>query len=152
MPCFMKKEDESLIDVENVETTGERCCPLNSSLCTFIGMNHISPTFMYIIPMYLRLSTLCKTLPQMSFHLYSLLFLFRSGAPPMTLLAEGALTDPSCPRQVQTCVRMWQGRWRRQGAPPSKQKPGYPCVMNVARHCMSASIHLLDRECYASKH
>ncbi len=23
--CYMKKEDNSLIDVENVETTGERC-------------------------------------------------------------------------------------------------------------------------------
>ena len=28
--CFMKKEDKSLIDVENVETTGERCCHLSS--------------------------------------------------------------------------------------------------------------------------
>ena len=26
MQCFMRKEDNSLIDVENVETTGERCC------------------------------------------------------------------------------------------------------------------------------
>ena len=26
MQCFMKKEDKSLIDVGNVETTGERCC------------------------------------------------------------------------------------------------------------------------------
>ena len=26
MQCFTKKEDERLIDVENVETTGERCC------------------------------------------------------------------------------------------------------------------------------
>ena len=26
--CFMKKEDKSLTDVENVETTGERCCHL----------------------------------------------------------------------------------------------------------------------------
>ena len=33
-------------------------------------MKHISPTFMYIIPMYLRLTTFTKTLPQMSFHLY----------------------------------------------------------------------------------
>ena len=36
----------------------------------FIGMNHISPTFMYIIPMYLRLTTFTKKTPQMSFHLY----------------------------------------------------------------------------------
>ena len=26
MRCFMKKENKSLIDVENVETTGEMCC------------------------------------------------------------------------------------------------------------------------------
>ena len=25
MQCYMKKEDNNLIDVENVETTGERC-------------------------------------------------------------------------------------------------------------------------------
>ena len=29
MQCFMKKEDKSLIDVENVETKGERCCDLS---------------------------------------------------------------------------------------------------------------------------
>ena len=29
MQCFMKKEDESLIDVENVETKGEGCCHLS---------------------------------------------------------------------------------------------------------------------------
>ena len=29
MQCFMKKEDKSLIDVDNVETTGERCCYLS---------------------------------------------------------------------------------------------------------------------------
>ena len=72
MQCFMKKEDTSLIDVENIETTCESCChlsrrtQLNSSLCTFIGMEHISPTFVYIIPMYLRLTTFTKALPQMS--------------------------------------------------------------------------------------
>ena len=33
----------------------------------------------------------------MSFHLYFLLLLFRSGAPPMTLLATGLLTDPQLP-------------------------------------------------------
>ena len=28
MQCFMKKEDNNLIDVEHVETTCERCCHL----------------------------------------------------------------------------------------------------------------------------
>ena len=27
--CFMKKEDKSLIGVDNFETTGERCCHLS---------------------------------------------------------------------------------------------------------------------------
>ena len=27
--CFMKKEDESPIDVEHVETTGKLCCHLS---------------------------------------------------------------------------------------------------------------------------
>ena len=30
MQCFVKKEDKGLIDVENVETTGEWCCHLSS--------------------------------------------------------------------------------------------------------------------------
>ena len=29
MQCYMKNEDNSLIDVENAETTGERCCHLS---------------------------------------------------------------------------------------------------------------------------
>ena len=29
MQCFMKKEDENVIDVQHVETTGERCCHLS---------------------------------------------------------------------------------------------------------------------------
>ena len=29
MQCFMKKKDKSLIDVENVEATDERCCHLS---------------------------------------------------------------------------------------------------------------------------
>ena len=68
-------------------------------------MKNISPTYMYIIPMYLRLTTFTKTLPLYIF----LLFLFRSGAPPMTLLTAGALTDPQLPAQVQTCARLMQG-------------------------------------------
>ena len=99
--------------------------PLNSSLCTFIGMKHISPTFMYIIPMYLRLTRFTKTLPQMSFHLYFLLFLFRSGAPPMTLLTAGALTDPRLPAtasNVCTTDARLGGVGR---VPPPNKNPGY---------------------------
>ena len=74
---------------------------------------------MYIIPMYLRLTTVTKTLPQMSFHLYFLLFLFRPGAPPMTLLTAGALTDPrllaTASNVCTTDARLgWIGRVPRQ--------------------------------------
>ena len=100
MQCYMKKEDNSLIDIENVETTGERYrhlswrTPLNSSLCTFIGMKHISPTFMYIIPMCLRLTTFTKKPPPNVISPYIFwLFLFRSG----TLLTAGALTGHRLP-------------------------------------------------------
>ncbi len=113
--CYMKKEDNSLIDVENGETTGERCrhlsgrTPLNSSLCTVIGMKLISPTFMYIIPMYQRLTTFTKNLPHMSF-------------PPMTLLTAGPLTDPRL-RTIASNVYTTDASWvASAGCPPPKQK------------------------------
>ena len=114
MQCYMKKEDNSLIDVENAETTGERCLswrtPLNSSLCTFIGMKHISPTFMYIIPMYLRLTTFTKTLPQMSFHLYIFCyFYFALELHPWLCWQLERSQILGCPRQLQTCARLMQG-------------------------------------------
>ena len=128
MQCFMKKEDTSLVDVENVETTGERCChlssrtPLNSSLCTFIGVKHISPTFVYTIPMYLRLTTFTKTLPQRSFPLKQFYF---SALTPMTLLTAGALTDPHLPATASivctTDVRLGGVGW----VPPPNKNPGY---------------------------
>ena len=62
----------------------------------FIGMKHISPTFRYIIPMYLRLTTFTKTLPQMPFHLCFAIF-FRSVARLITLLTAGGLTDLQLP-------------------------------------------------------
>ena len=62
---------DTVIDEENVETTGERCCRL-SWRTPYVHRNevHISPTFMYIIPMYLKLTAFTKTLPQMSFHIF----------------------------------------------------------------------------------
>ena len=136
MQCYIEKEDNSLINVEKVEATGEGCChlswqtPLNSSLSTSIGMKHISPTLMYIIPMYLRLTTFTKNLPKMSIHLYFLLFLFRSGAPPMTLLTAGSLTDP---RLLATASNVCTTDARLGGVgrvpPPPKQKySGYAGV------------------------
>ena len=98
--CFMKQEEKSLIDIENVETTGERSChlswrtPLNTSLCTFIGTKHISPTFVYIIP---EADNIYKNPPPNVIFPKKNYIMFRSGAPPMTLLTVGALTDPHLP-------------------------------------------------------
>ena len=50
--------------------------------------------------MYLRLTTFTKNLPLMSFHLYFLLFLFCSEAPPMTLPTAGAPTDLQLPARA----------------------------------------------------
>ena len=128
MQCFMKKKDKSLLDVENIETTGvfNKCChlsrrtPLNCSLCMFIGMKHISPTFRYIIPMYLRLKTFTKTLPQMSFHLICC-YLFGSGAPFITLLAAGVLTDLQLPATASNVCTADEGWVASAGWPPKQQ-------------------------------
>ena len=62
-------------------------------------MKHISTTFMYIIPMYLRLTTFTKTFPQMSFHLYFFaIFISLWGSTHDSADCwTGALTDPRLP-------------------------------------------------------
>ena len=47
MQLFMKKDDKSLIAVETVETTGERCC----QSIVYVHRNEAHYKFMYIIPM-----------------------------------------------------------------------------------------------------
>ena len=91
---------------------------------------------MYIIPMYLRPTTFTKSLPQMSFHLYFLLFLFRSGAPPMTLLTVGALTDLQLPATASN-VCTADGRLGGVGRVASAECPPPPTktlVMPVYTH------------------
>ena len=58
--------------------------------------------------MYSRLTTFTKTLPQMSFNIFFYYFV-RSGAPPMTLLTAGAVTDPQLPATVETCAPLMHG-------------------------------------------
>ena len=86
------------------------------------GMQHISPTLIYVNhTSVFEADNIYKNPPQMSFYLYFLLFLFRSRAPPMTLLTAGVITalpDPSCPRQLQTCARLMQGWVASDGCPP----------------------------------
>ena len=103
---FYEKEDKSLIDVENVETTGEKCCHLSwltntyhwtvqcvrSSEAHFTYINYVYHSNVFEADNIYK-----KNSPQMIFHQYCLLFLFRSGAPPMTLLTAESLTDSQLP-------------------------------------------------------
>ena len=90
MQCLMKKEDKSLIDLEHVETTGERWC-------TFIGIKHISPTFMYINHTNVFEADDIYNPPPPSVILHYIILLFRARAPPVTLQIAGALTNPQLP-------------------------------------------------------
>ena len=118
MQCFMKKEDKRLIDVENIVTTSETRChlswrtPSNSLWCTFIAIKHISPTFVYIITMYLRPTTYTKTLPKCHFTYIFFLFLLWL----CWLLERSQIA--SCPRQLQTCARLTRGWVASAGCPP----------------------------------
>ena len=68
----------------------------------YVHRNEAHFTYIYVYHMNVsEADNIYKTLLQMSFHLYFLLFLFRSGAPPMTLLIAGALTDHRLPATLQ---------------------------------------------------
>ena len=61
----------------------------------YVHRNEAHFTYIYVYHTNVsEADNITKTLPQMSFHLYFFAILFRSGAPPMTLLTAGALTDP----------------------------------------------------------
>ena len=96
----------------------------------FFAMKHISPTFMYIIPMYFRLTTFTKTLPQMSFHLsFFAIFISLWGSTHDSVDYWSAHRSPAArdsfkPRQLQTCVRLVQCGVASAGCPPNKN-PGY---------------------------
>ena len=133
-----EKEDKCLLDVEHVQTSGEMCChlswrtPLNCSLCMFIGIKHISPTFRYIKPMYLRLKNIYKNPPQ-KYHVTYLLLFVRSWAPLITLLIAGALTDiqqPATASNVCTTDARLGGVGR---VPPSPNKKILATPMTVKR-------------------
>ena len=88
-------------------------------LCTFIRMKHISPTFMYIIPMYLML-TLQKPCPNDISPIFFAIFISLWGSTHYPADCAGALPDPSCPQQLQTCAPLMHGRV----VSPNKN-PGY---------------------------
>ena len=92
---------------------------MNENSCRW---KHISPTFMY-----LRLTTFTKSLPKMSFHPYFFAIFSRSGAPPTTLLPDGALTYPQLPATVSNgCTTdERQGGVGRVPPPSPNKNPGY---------------------------
>ena len=97
-------------------------------------MKHISPTFMYIIPMYLRLTPFTKTFPQMSFHLYFVaIFISLWGSTHDSADCwTGALTDPRLPAtasNVCTTDARLGGVGRVPPPPPPNKNPGYAGVL-----------------------
>ena len=85
-------------------------------------MKHISPTFMYNHTNVSEADNIYKNLPQMSFHLYFLLLLLHSGAPPMILLTAGALTDPRLPATASNVCTTDARLGGVDRVPPPKQK------------------------------
>ena len=89
MQCYMKKEDNSLIDVESAETNYRRKVSpseLTNTIEQFIVYVHRNePHFTYIYVYHTNVSEADNIYknppPNVIFHLYFLLFLFRSGAP-----------------------------------------------------------------------
>ena len=91
---------------------------MNENSCRW---KHISTTFMY-----LRLTTFTKTLPKMSFHPYFFAIFSRSGAPPTTLLPDGALTYPQLPATVSNvCTTDARQGGVGRVPPPPNTNPGY---------------------------
>ena len=88
-------------------------CESRNRSCTFIGMKHVSPTFMA--------DNIYKNPPaQMSFHLSSfLLLLFRSGAPPMNADCWSAHNARS--KTPASCAPLMHVRV----SPPPNQNPDY---------------------------
>ena len=149
MQWFMKKEETTLIDVEHVKTTSERCChlswrtPLNSSLCTFIGMKHISPTFSSL---HLCISYQCiwgwqhwhKPSPKCHFTYIFAIFSL-CGSTHDSADCWSAHQIHSCPRQLQTCSPLMQGWVASAGCPPNKN-PGYaggPFLSILSAGCLA---------------
>ena len=80
----------------------------NEAHFTYIYVNHTNVS---------EADRIYITRPQMSFLIYS----FRSGAPPMTLLTAGALTEPQLPATASNVCTTDTSL----GAPPPNKNPGY---------------------------
>ena len=115
----------------------------------FIGMKHISITFRYIIPMYLRLTTFAKTLPQMSFHLMCCYLFPLWGSTHNSADCWSAHISPvsrdACPRHLQTCARLMQAGSLRPGPPPPTKILATPVTeLQKEQNGMEQERHLLN--------
>ena len=145
---IMKKEDKSLIDVEHVETTGERCrhlswrTPLNSSLFTFIGMKHISPTFYVYHTNVFEADNIYKNPPPNVISQFFCYFYFALGLHPWLCWLLERSQIPSCPRQLQTCARLHARLGGVGRVSPPNENPGYAGAWVIV---ISAGSLMLDQ-------
>ena len=127
MQCFMKKDD-------NKTDRCRKCCNYRrkvlppelrntiEQIIVYVHRNEAHFTYIYVYHTNVfEADSIYKTLPQMSVHIFCLLFFSRSGAPPMTLLTAGALTDPQVSATVShmCATDAWLGGV---GRVPPKQK------------------------------
>ena len=129
MQCFRKKKDNSLLDVENFETTGERCCHLSwrTPLNIIVYVHRNEPQFTYIYVYHtnvLNADNIYKNPPPNFISPIILChFYFVLGLHPWLCWKMERSQIPSCPRQLHTCTRLMQGWVTSAGCfPPPQQK------------------------------
>ena len=146
MQCFMKKKDKSMLYVENVETTGIWCChlswrtPLNCSLCMFIGMKHISPTFRYIISF--ETDNIYKNPPPNVISPNLLLFCPFWGSTHYFADCWSVHRSPAS--NVSPADAGWVAL---AGCPPPKKNPGYAGAWHATYNETSNNLILIYSQC-----
>ena len=76
--------------------------------------------------------------------IFLLLFLFRSGAPPMTLLTAGALTDRQLPATASNVCTTDTRLGGARRVPPPNKNPGYADGTMVLVHANTLPCQLVD--------
>ena len=99
---------------------------IERSLCTLIGMKHISPTFMYIIPMHVfeADNIYQNPLPNVISPKKIGIFISLRGSTHDYIDCWSAQIFPA-PRQLQTCARLMHGWVASRGWVPPNKNPGY---------------------------
>ena len=125
MQCFMKKEHTSLIDVEHVEPSARlKALPseLTNTIEHFIVYVHRneahSPTCMYIIPMYLWVTTFTKTVPKLCFAICISLW----GSTHDSDDCWSAHRSPAARDSFKRVHDRCKAGWRHSGAPAPPKK------------------------------